>query len=305
MSIKRMSIKSWASSTAAGLKIVFSSKRGLKKYVGSVLICFGLISAVLQFLSAVFGDGLKFNQPLKVIALTTVVSLIYGIARALPKTRISHCYKDIDVTLNVVIGDILADGGQIVVGFSDTFDTDIADGVIISPTSLQGKLLATKFNDDRQNLDSQLAASLASNRDFTSERRNNKAKGKLKRYPIGTVATLTAPDDSSKIYGLAYSKMGNDLVAESSVHYLWDSLGQLWEAVYTNGQRKPISIPLLGTELARINALDRESILRMILLSFMARSREKLVCKELTLYIYPPDRDYINMLELEAFIKHI
>jgi len=99
--------------------------------------------------------------------------------------------------------------------------------------------------------------------------------------------------------------MSNNLVAESSVHSLWDSLGQLWNAVYTYSARQSVVMPVLGTGLARINALDRESILRMTLLSFMARNREKLFCKELTIYIHPSDRQYFNMLELEAFVKQI
>jgi hypothetical protein len=90
-----------------------------------------------------------------------------------------------------------------------------------------------------------------------------------------------------RVFAVAYSRMGNDLVAQSTVEDLWSSLSRLWDAVYLHGQRGRVAIPLLGSELARIDALDRESALRMILLSFVTRSRENLVARELTLVIWP------------------
>lgn len=279
--------------------------RTFKKFAVNTFACFGLISAIVQFLSAIFGNGFTLGPPGLVIAITLLVSIIYGLVMARSKTKISHYYKSIDVTVNVIVDDILKSKGQLVVGFADTFDVDTTDDEVIDSQSLQGQLLDRRFNGNAKSLSAHIKSSLSKSKTFELEKRSDKAKGNLKRYPIGTVAVFDSPSNSGKIYGVAYSKLRNDLVAESSVHFLWESLGQLWDSVYIHGQRKPVNLPLMGTELARINALDRESIIRMILLSFMARSREQVVCKELTLHIYPPDLKHINMLELEAFIKNI
>ncbi len=64
-------------------------------------------------------------------------------------------------------------------------------------------------------------------------------------------------------------------------------------------------MPLVGSELARINCLDRESLLKMSLLSFVSRSREELICKDFTVIIHPKDHDKINMLEVEAFLRSL
>ena len=72
--------------------------------------------------------------------------------------------------------------------------------------------------------------------------------------------------------------MGNNLIASSNVDFLWQSLGAVWEAIYVRGQRKEVSIPIVGSELARVACLNRESLLKMILLSFVARSRQSVVC---------------------------
>ena len=301
---RRLYIKNLVYSSVVSLRIIFLTRRGLKKLTLNAFAFFGVLSAVVQFVSVAYSGSILIDHPVSFIVSCSVASILYGIFRTIPRSKICHTYSDIDITLNVVVGNILQKSGQIVVGFTDTFDTDITDSEVINKDSLQGKLLTEKFGGDQRALDRKLEQALRTKTIETLETRANKPKGKLQRYPIGT-AVYVKSSAKDGVYALAISKMGNNLVAESSVHYLWESLGQLWECVYEKGQRKPASMPLLGTGLARINALDRESLLRMIILSFLARSREKLVCNELTVFIHPKDRHYINMLELEAFIKTI
>ena len=75
-----------------------------------------------------------------------------------------------------------------------------------------------------------------------------KRRGKLIRYPVGTVAVLRAGDE--QVYAVAYSRMGNDLVARSSEHDLAVSLERLWDAVYLHGQLQPLAVPLIGAGLS-------------------------------------------------------
>lgn len=58
----------------------------------------------------------------------------------------------------------------------------------------------------------------------------------------------------------------------------------------------------MGAELARIYALDRENLLKVIILSFMARSRLQAVCRELVVVIRPQDADKVDLLEMRAFL---
>lgn len=188
------------------------------------------------------------------------------------------------MTLTVKMGDLFAEPGQIVVGFSDTFDTDITDDEIISARSLQGQLLVRQFDGDVQKLDDALSAALKSTRHLETEKAADK-KGKRRRYPIGTVAVFSDEHDH-RIFAIAYSRMGNDLVAQSTIHDLWYSLGQLWDSVFQLGQHQSVAMPLIGTRLARIQCVDRESLLRMILLSFVARFREQKLCSEFTIVVH-------------------
>jgi hypothetical protein len=97
--------------------------------------------------------------------------------------------------------------------------------------------------------------------------------------------------------------MGNDLIARSSVDDLWLSLSALWESVFEEAQHGTIAMPLIGSGLARVDLLERQNLLRIILLSFLARSRKAVVCRELRVIIWPGDRHLIDMLEAEIFLR--
>lgn len=266
------------------------------------LAAFGLISAFVQFYSAVWVPNHSLFKPMRFALFVGLASLAYGVFRAWPKRSVRRDFGEPEMSITVAVGDILDRKGQIVVGFTDTFDTETANGVI-SSSSLQGQLLERVYGGDLQRLDSDLVSALADAAPVKVELRSDKKRGKLDRFPIGTVAVLNT--DANRIYAVAYSLMDNNLVAKSNVHRLWHSLGQLWDAVYKNGQRTAIAMPLVGSELARINCLDRESLLKMALLSFVSRSREELICKDFTLVIHPKDHDKINMLEVEAFLRSL
>lgn len=202
--------------------------------------------------------------------------------------------------ISVRRGDLFQQDGQLVVGFTDTFDTNTENDLIINSGSVQGQLLQRVFNGDIEVLDQALDSTL---QPLRSEEiaRSAKAHGKLRRYPIGTTGVISA--GSRRVYCVAYSRMGNDLVAKSSMDDLWHSLGALWDEVYRRGQHERVVLPIIGSELARIQCVDRESLIRTILLSFVARSREQLLCKELVVVIHPSDATKVNMLEVAAFMR--
>jgi hypothetical protein len=63
------------------------------------------------------------------------------------------------VTIEIRVGDVLAQTGNIIVGSNDAFDTQLEEGVI-SSASVQGQLLVRVFDGDRKDLDRQIAESV-------------------------------------------------------------------------------------------------------------------------------------------------
>jgi transcriptional regulator with XRE-family HTH domain len=206
-----------------------------------------------------------------------------------------------DVRLRVMTGDLLDQDTHLAVGFSDTFDTSTADDRIIHSSSLQGQLLQRVFAGDQAELDERLAAALAGISPERTETRHDKPYGKLARYPLGTVAVLGEP--RRLVFAVAYGSMGNDLVVRAPVAELWSCYTLLWEAVYRHGQLGALSIPIMGSGLARIDTLDHENILRLILLSFVAYSRLRRVCRELRVVIQPADASRIDPVGLRTFLR--
>jgi transcriptional regulator with XRE-family HTH domain len=211
--------------------------------------------------------------------------------------------SNLDVTLNICLGNLFDQDTHLAVGFSDTFDTSITDDRIIHSSSVQGQLLRQVYHEDQDRLDEQLAAGLAGVRPAFVESRHDKPYGKLARYPLGTVAILGAPQ--RLIFAIAYGRMGNDLVARAPVEDLWHCYTELWDAVYRHGQRGALSVPLMGSGLARIDTLDRGNLLRLMLLSFVSYSRLRLICHELRIVIFPTDVERVDLVGLRDFLRSL
>jgi hypothetical protein len=273
--------------------------RAFRLFAGNVLAAFGAVSAAMQFAGPLFPAGLPHPGELTVGALVLCVS--WGVVRLPSRTTVHQTFKRPRMSVRIETGDLFERPEHLIIGFCDTFDTALSPDGPVAPSSVQGQLLARLYGGDGRRLDHDLAAALAGNRAASVERRRGKPVGKLARYPVGTVAVLE--DGPRRVFGVAYSRLGNDGVARSSVEDLWLSLSQLWEAVYQHGQQDAVAVPLLGAGLARLDFLHHEDILRLILLSFVTRSRERRVCRELTVVIHPEDVHEIDMPEVAAFLR--
>lgn len=284
----------------SALKLIFTSQRGWRLFTLHALAAFGLLSAALQLVSAIWAPAGGFPYPWWIAAGVLAASLAYGLVHAWPRQQIVRQFALPDMTVRVVVGDLFDQEAHLVVGISDTFDTDTADNVIIHSGSILGQYLNRIYGGDLGRLNRELATALRDIEPEKTEKPGTKA-GKLERYPLGTVAVLGPP--ARRTFAVAYTRMGNDLIARGTVDDLWHGLGAVWNAMHRYGQRGAIAIPLIGSEFARISCLDRESLLKMILLSFVARSRADPVCRELVVVVHPHDADKINILEVAAYLR--
>jgi Domain of unknown function (DUF6430) len=206
-------------------------------------------------------------------------------------------FADPDIAVVVMSGDLFAqEDCNLVVGFSDTFDTDTDRSIVISSESMQGLLLQRLYGGERARLDRDLKAALSHVERASIESRSAKRLGKLTRYPLGTVATLHHAN--RRIFGVAYSRMGNNLIAQSSLPALRASLDNLWESVYLYGQLKPVAMPLIGSGLSRVVGANYDSLLTMIVRSFVASSRGRYVCPELRVIIQEQVFEKIRIAEI-------
>ncbi|MET7290294.1 macro domain-containing protein [Streptomyces sp. NPDC005573] len=185
-----------------------------------------------------------------------------------------------------VQGDLFEQDANLVVGFSDTFDTATDGSRVISPSSLQGQLVERIYHGDVEALDADLERALATVDAESLETRSAKRYGKLTRYPVGTVAVLER--DRRRVFAVAFSRMDNTLTTRSTAAFLRLSLGNLWETVRRHEPDRALAMPVLGAGLSRLE-LERETLINMTLTSFREHTRRASVCRELRIVLHPSD----------------
>jgi hypothetical protein len=273
----------------------------VEPFVVSALLAFGGVSALVEFVGELYPHTLRTPG---LISLATIAAcIVWAVWRNLPMKEISHHFHHPGTAVRICVGDLFEQDAHLVVGFSDTFDTALAGARLINPASVQGQLLQRVYGGDAATLDREIAAALHGLQPALMERRGAKPVGKLKRYPIGTVAVLGSKP--RLMFAVAYSTMGPDGTAGSSADLLWQGLGGLWDAVYSHAERGPVAMPLVGSGLARVDSLDREALIRLILISYIAASRSRMVSSELRIVIRPAEAGTVNLREVRAFLRSL
>lgn len=275
------------------------SRSGLAEVAVASLASFGVLSAIYQIALAVWPELAR--NAWWVLCSLVLGCLTVGFIHAWPKLHIRQNYKHPDFTIEVKFGDLFSERGNVVIGFTDTFDTDMTGDLVISRSSVQGQFQSRYYRESAESLDALLDTALRGFPVITRESRELKASGKLERYAVGTTALITVAE--VKFYAVAYGRMGNDLRVTSSVDALWSSLTCAWSSIRTHGSLEPVAIPVIGSELARVGAMDRNSLIKMIALSFVASMREGMLSRKLSIIVHPKDRGYVNMGDIERFLK--
>lgn len=211
--------------------------------------------------------------------------------------------RRVDVVL--LSGDLFEQAGaNLVVGFTDTFDTATDQDVVISRGSVQGQLVDHLFGGQRRLLDEKLRAGLRGVPAVGTESVRAKPRGRRVRYPVGT--TVAVPVDGRRVFATAYSRLGNDLVARSGHDDLRVSLDSLWASVAVHGMFRPLAVPLIGSGLARVTDLERGELAALIVDSFIdACRRHPALTPELRIVIRPGDLAVTDLSRVEKRFQEL
>ncbi|MFJ8104862.1 macro domain-containing protein [Streptomyces sp. NPDC096132] len=216
-----------------------------------------------------------------------------------------HTLRGLRVDVVVVRGDLFdQEDANIVVGFSDTFDTSTDQDVVISRESVQGQLVDRLFEGRHRLLDDGLRRGLKEFTPLATESLRAKRRGRRTRYPIGT--TVAVPVGTRRVFALAYSRLGNDLRARSAPADLRLALERLWPSVARHGLFRPVAVPLIGAGLARIVELDRTQLLLLIVETFTESLRaDPAVSPELRVVLRADDLERTDLPAVEAYLRTV
>lgn len=198
--------------------------------------------------------------------------------------------------INISVGNIFDVQSHIVIGVNDVFDTSL--GNVIKPSSVQGQLTSKIYQSDSSKFDEEIDKAIA-RKGISGVLDETKIEGKNIRYPIGTTLSI---GNARKIYLCAYAQMGSNIKCNSCADWIWHSLTELWKEARLTAQGEKISIPIIGSDLAR-TGLSRTALIEMIVISFIAATNTEFVSKELNIVVHPSDYEKMDMVSLDQFLE--
>jgi hypothetical protein len=224
-------------------------------------------------------------------------AIVWVVCTRRPVSRVVYKVPKRDLMVEVKIGDIFSEPGDIVISTSTTFDTNIASG-LISPDSLQGQVALQYFQGNTGEIDRQLALALRE----VPATQNPSAPGKKDEYPIGTTVKITS--GLRTFYFLAMSRLNAHGTAGSTLRDVEDSLERLWDFIQSRGDFQDVVVPLIGTGRGRIDT-SRKKMTEKIAQSFADAAKDKVFCNKLTIMIRPEDADrfQVNLFEIKDYLS--
>lgn len=277
--------------------ITLFKKIGFRRFLTSFSSCFGYFWLFLEPASFFIPQQLNFG--LSGYLSLVLVSFTLAVFQNLPKLSISSNLSSPDTEVEIKVGDLFQEDGHLVIGFNDVFDTEL--GEIIKKSSVQGQFLTRVYKGNLSQLDKEIEAAL---REHCNARQleSNKSKGKLWRYPIGTVITLGSHE--KRYFLTAYGYIGNDLTVESNSANISISLDKLWQEVRRKCHGTDVAIPIIGSDLSR-SGLSRMQLIKLIITSFVLESKQRFISRKLTIMIYPKDLSSIDFYALKEFLNSV
>ncbi len=253
------------------------------------LKAFGLLWLLTEAAAFFFPDIIQSFRS-GILLAVVAGALLWAVYRAFPPVRFTKEYPASNCVIELRVGDLFEQKGDIAFGCSDCFDTETG---VIGPTSLMAQFAEKAFDGDVEALDRRISESLSEHK-IKGRIDKKKTFGKNERFPIGATASIV--DNERNVFLTAFSRTNLDTTTETSKEDLWLSLCHLWTGVRQRGYLAPVSIPVWGTGLARVPA-SRLSLIQVVILSFVIATRENKVSNQLTLVFAEGDYSVHEMRE--------
>lgn len=280
----------------------FLSPSTIKSFFSHALLAFGTIWLLIEFPSSVNTSIKYFFDKLgnSVLICSSFVSFIYGVYHIWPRRKLFKKFNASNTSIELVVGDIFEQEGNFAIGSSNFYDTNFD----IANLSLKSQLINRCFNSDTDHIDRLIEQSL-DEQEISGVIDNQKTNGKNLKYPIGTVVKLS--QNNRFIFTLIISELmfeGTRKHTLSNPELLNNALNKFWAFLKTEGRMKPISVPVFGSGLARIN-LSYKLLVQSIILSFVTFSKTTRITEKLTIVVSEECYNPKDFEEIDRFLDSI
>lgn len=252
-------------------KIKNNSKYIFYRFTFIASMIFGIISIVQMFVGwdilGVKDDDTKCKLLIFciLIVICIIVALIWGIFFSNKKKILA----DDEVEIVVKYGDLFKVAFPkkqkkekiVVIAVNCCFDT-VINKDLVKADSVHGQFLHKFIKNDtaRLQLDREIEASLQEfDIPYENISRSDKRFGKLKRYPLGSVARISG-ENGVTFFLLALTKFDINCVAHCNKHEYVECILKLFEYYDAHGQGNELYLYPMGTRMARTGLSKKEAL---------------------------------------------
>ena len=259
-------------------RIKINLKYILSKFMIVSTTVFGLLSIAQIFFDwNTFGiDECNVKAKFIILAVAVILCIIVALVWGLLSSKVVTILSADDVKIIVKYDDLMDIAFPkkpqperiVVIAVNCCFDTIVND-VIISKRSVHGQFINHYIHSesDLHDLDDKIDKNLSENTtSFTELSNKEKKAGKLKRYPLGSIAKIEGSNGVT-FFLLALTQFDNNCNAHCSKQQYFDSLIKLFEYYDKNGQGKELYLYPMGTGMSRTGISKEEALDSIILLT--------------------------------------
>lgn len=267
---------------------------------------FGLISTFQLFFNwDIFGIknediSIKIIILLSIVVACFVIALIWALIFSKRKTL----YISDNVEIIAMYGDLMKIAFPkkrekekiVVIAVNRCFDT-IVNQDLIKADTVHGQFLNKIASNDfkRKALDNEIEKSLKEfGYEYEELSKKDKKYGKLKRYPLGSVARIKG-ENGITFFLLALTTFDENCVAHCDKQQFVECLFKLFEFYDMQGQGNELFLYPMGTSMARVGVSKKESLDTTIMLTKISKNYLK---SKTNIVVYKKDKNELSISSL-------
>lgn len=295
---QKIRIRDW------GCRTKFVVKNTLKKWrqiIGTMLAILGACLTIAESVLRMFNTNIVYEWMHDYVIIIIIVCVCSGFAVNRIKLKYEYTLRGSDINITLQIADVLNNSEAIVIPTNTTFDTLMEDE-FISVNSVQGQFQNKYFFHNLHALDDLIDKGL----NGVEYEKIERSGSKQKKYPLGTVSKVTYNGVHYYFVAIAdINKYGKPI--NTSFQNVQIALESLWNQLELRGHIENLYIPLIGTGKAGIKDATREKVIKEIIFSFVAFSKEKKITEKLIICVHPLDLEQkdLDIVELSEYLRYM
>lgn len=244
-------------------------------------------------------EGLTYFVPgiqikgLTALGIIILISIGYALNQVWKPSVVDIKVSNSNTTIQVLFGDLFKLDGIRAIAVNEFFDSKL--GKPVSKKSLHGIFLNRCFGGHPESFDKQVDEQLKEIQGVQIDR----PEGKMKSFPIGSSALITADKDRYLAFAFAKTDPATSK-AYSDVTMMWVALHQLWQRARIECGGDPLNVPLVGSGLSGLGLPTRD-LLNLIILSAITETKAKPVTQKIRLVM---SRDRFDDVDLREVKQH-